>query len=88
MKTTEQWYKHLTTGRTLITDEELTNPPWVKVFKNESEAAPQTCQWEPNFDDDGIHSTACGNKHVFIAGDMAANHYKYCPYCGLAIEES
>jgi len=52
------------------------------------QTAPQTCEWKPSFDDDSIHSTACGNDHMFITGDTAANQYKYCPYCGLAIEES
>jgi len=52
------------------------------------QTTPETCEWKPDLDDDSIHSTACGNNHMFITGDMAANHYKYCPYCGLAITES
>lgn len=52
------------------------------------QTAPQSCEWKPDFDDNSIHSTACGNNHMFITGDTVANHYKYCPYCGLAIEES
>ncbi len=84
-----KWYKHLTTGRTLITNEELTNPPWVKVFKNELEAAPQTCKWSTDDDTEStVYATACGHLHMFTAGDIADNEYKFCPHCGLAIEES
>lgn len=31
---------------------------------------------------DGSWDTACGNKHLFIAGDAADNLYQHCPYCG------
>lgn len=52
------------------------------------QTAPQTCEWKADPDDkDTIYSTTCGNKHMFIADDIVSNHYKYCPYCGLAITE-
>lgn len=53
------------------------------------QTAPQTCEWKADPDDeDTIYSSRCGNKHMFIADDIVGNHYKYCPYCGLAITES
>lgn len=48
------------------------------------------CQWriDDDWQEDTVHKTTCGHSHLFTAGDIADNEYKYCPYCGLAIEES
>ena len=83
-----KWYQHLITSRALLTDKEKPNS-WVKVFKNKPEAAPK-CQWriDDDWQEDTVYATTCGHCHMFTAGDIAENEYKFCPYCGLAIEES
>ena len=36
--------------------------------------------WHDHYD------TACDNAAVFGEGDVLANEYKFCPYCGKPIE--
>jgi hypothetical protein len=58
-------------------------------YARKSEAAPK-CQWriDDDWQEDTVYKTTCGHSHMFTAGDIADNSYKFCPYCGLAIEES
>jgi hypothetical protein len=46
------------------------------------------CQWEPWIPDDfNTWDTSCGEAHCFIESGIKDNKYKFCPYCGLEIEE-
>jgi hypothetical protein len=48
------------------------------------------CRWKPYPADGpmpGCYDTACGQVHYLSEGNLADNHYKYCPYCGGEIEE-
>ncbi len=43
-----------------------------------------SCTWEYDEHYD-YWETGCGNNHVFAAGGVKENGYKYCPYCGKEI---
>ena len=39
------------------------------------------CHWIEDTDS-GAWDTACGQKHLFTAGDATDNGHSFCPYCG------
>lgn len=44
---------------------------------------PRICVWEA--DEEGVFTTACGNRHEFDYGGVADNGYRLCPYCNKPI---
>lgn len=48
---------------------------------------PAPCTWTEDADD-GSFDTGCGNKHTFIDGTPRENEYRFCPYCGGALQET
>lgn len=48
------------------------------------------CQWriDDDWQEDTVYKTTCGHLYQFADCDMSESEFKYCPYCGLAIEES
>lgn len=39
-----------------------------------------TCVWE--YGSDGYFGTECGGAFEFAEGDVFANSFRFCPYCG------
>lgn len=46
----------------------------------------KSCSWKYDENLDRYHTT-CDNAHQFSEGDIGANNYKYCPYCGGKIKD-
>ena len=44
-----------------------------------------TCVWTE--DDEGIWSSTCNQEAEFLSGGPQENGYRYCPYCGMALEQ-
>jgi predicted nuclease with TOPRIM domain len=48
----------------------------------------KTCEWiqceDPN--GDTFYDTKCGQAHYFGNGNIADNHYQFCPFCGGEID--
>jgi hypothetical protein len=60
------------------------------AIAREADALRKTgCWWRP-YPADGpmpcCYDTTCGQIHYLSEGNLADNHYKYCPYCGGEIE--
>ena len=45
--------------------------------------ARETCDWQQ--DGNGIWDTACEQTFEFNDGGPAENDFRFCPYCGLAL---
>lgn len=62
-----------------------------EIMHEKREAFPsrphRQCKWTAD-EDDGSYDTTCGEKHLFIAGDVAHNNHKFCPYCGGSLKET
>lgn len=43
------------------------------------------CEWDP--DEDGVWNTTCGKSFVLNDGGPIENDMKYCPYCGLCLDQ-
>ena len=58
------------------------------IGKERSMAAKGKCEWKRYWPDWGdMYDTSCGHMHDFLDGNPEDNHYKFCPYCGLDIQE-
>ena len=45
----------------------------------------KTCTWSE--DEDGVWDTSCGNRFEIEAGSPEENGFKFCCYCGGALEQ-
>lgn len=43
------------------------------------------CHWRD--EDESVYSTDCGHNFYFVDAPLSEQNFKYCPYCGLQIEE-
>ena len=68
------WWQHHTNGSM---DSDMYHEAALEAVRRYMH--PGYCEW--SLDDDS-YDTSCGEKHLFIAGDIADNSYKFCPYCG------
>ena len=57
----------------------------LKNIMNKSKENADTCTWVE--DHAGLWWTECHEIHEFIDGTPSENLYKYCPYCGKALNE-
>lgn len=49
-----------------------------------------TCKWtieKDEYDEYMYHNTECSHEICFESEGPKENNYKYCPFCGLTIEE-
>lgn len=46
------------------------------------------CVWTEDMGlDEDYWETGCGEMFIFSEGGVQENHFKFCPYCGMAIKE-
>lgn len=47
------------------------------------------CEWErdDDFDTCQVWTTSCGKEHAFLADGPIDNEFKFCPFCGLALDQ-
>jgi hypothetical protein len=60
---------------------------FIKYLNGVTSIEAKTCRWSVCDDDYYVYETTCNNIHQFMEGYVKDNSYKYCPYCGLQIEE-
>lgn len=62
-------------------------PEWIREEIKRIVPVTETCRWALIDDDCNSWETSCGDVFHITNGDPADNGMRFCPYCGLALEQ-